>query len=65
MARNLEEFSADLGNVINAASRTANTTAKTRALIHAAKSGDQAKVSRLAQSMTTAELKAVQKQLKR
>lgn len=63
MARNLDEFAADLTQATAAALRAAGTTANAQALIQAAQSGDQAKVERLASSMTTAELQAVKQQL--
>lgn len=65
MFRNLDEFSAALTKATTEATQAAATSANTRAIVQAAQSGDQATVARIANNMTTAELKAVEKHLKR
>ena len=61
MFRNLDEFSAALSKVTAEATQAASSSAKEKSLLRASATGDQAAVSRIAGSMTTAELQAFQR----
>lgn len=65
MARNLDEFAHDLTNATQQVVQAATTNSQTRALYDAAQTGDTATVARLAESMSTADLERVKRQLDR
>ncbi|MBX7552306.1 hypothetical protein K1Y78_30935 [Streptomyces sp. tea 10] len=67
MARNIDEFSAELtqvtAQVVQAAAQGARTRGHADALMQAAKNGGEAAVRKLAASMSTEDLQRVQKRL--
>lgn len=63
MARNLDEFAADLTKVTQQVVQAATTGAQARALVNAAQNGGEAAVRKAAESMSTADLQRIQKQL--
>lgn len=65
MARNLDEFANELTQVTVQVIQAANTGAKTRDIVQAHAAGDHAKATRIAESMTTAELQAAKAHLER
>lgn len=65
MATNLDEFASDLTHVTAAVVQAATTSSQTRALLNAAKTGDQTKVRQIAEGMSTADLQRIKQQLER
>ncbi|MEU5580957.1 hypothetical protein ABZ791_30235 [Streptomyces huasconensis] len=61
MARNLDEFAADLAAVTAQAAQAAVGNLKADALLEASRKGNEAAVRDIANSMSTAELKAFQR----
>jgi hypothetical protein len=69
MARNLDEFAAELtqvtAQVVQAAAQGARTRQQADALVQAAKNGGEEAVRRAAASLSTEDLKRIQKRLSR
>lgn len=69
MARNIDEFAAELSQVttqvVRAAAEGARTRGQASALVQAAKNGGAAAVQEMAASMSTDDLKRIQKHLSR
>ncbi|MFI1867372.1 hypothetical protein [Streptomyces jumonjinensis] len=65
MARNLDEFARELAMVTESLKGAAVTRAQTRAVVDAAASGGADAVRRLAESMSTADLQRVMRDLQR
>jgi hypothetical protein len=69
MARNLDEFAAELSQVtvqvVQAAAQGARTRQQADALVQAAKNGGEEAVRRAAASLSTEDLKRIQKRLSR
>ncbi|WP_309049081.1 hypothetical protein [Streptomyces sp.] len=61
MARNLDEFAADLAAVTAQAAQAGIGTLKADALLEASRQGDEQAVRDIANSMSTAELQAFQR----
>ncbi|MBP5942596.1 hypothetical protein [Streptomyces acidiscabies] len=65
MYQNLDQFQAALSEATSGAVQQAKTNVNVKALVEAAKSGDQAKVQKIASGMSTRELQAAKRQLER
>lgn len=65
MARNLDEFAAELSQVTAEATRAALTKGQANAIVSAAASGGEDAVRRLAQDMSTEDIQRVVNRLQR